>query len=248
MTLKIASIKIPLVALIITLLAVAVMVKLGFWQLDRAAQKQALFDDYNTSQTLAASQRTNLNTVNRPPERFEPVAVTGDFDQTRIFLIDNQLVDGQPGYHVIGLFEAASKEQYIPVNLGWVKAPSSRQQLPTIELPTQKITLEGLVQYPEANVFINQVVEPQTVSWPNRVQQFIPGEINEITGIPLTSFVVLLDKNSPHGFKRNWQPEVMPPAKHHGYALQWFSLAFAALVIFTIAIIKINKQKREETS
>ncbi|MGM0526191.1 MAG: SURF1 family protein [Pseudomonadota bacterium] len=248
MTLKIASIKIPLVALIITLLAVAVMVKLGFWQLDRAAQKQALFDDYKTSQTLTSKQRTDLNSINRQPDRFEPVTITGKFDQTRIFLIDNQLVNGQPGYHVVGLFDSVSKEQYIPVNLGWLKAPSSRQQLPSIELPNEQLTLEGLVQYPEANVFINQVVEQQSTSWPSRVQQFIPKEINEITGIPLASFVVLLDKNSPHGFKRNWQPDVMPPAKHQGYALQWFSLAFAALVIFTIAIIKINKQKREETS
>lgn len=231
----------------ITLLAVSVMVKLGFWQLARAEEKQRMFDDYQQGQLLGPDEGAQLQLLRRQPDRFEPVSVTGRFDKQRIFLVDNEMRQGRPGYHVIGLLQETGLEDPLAVNLGWVAAPSSRQQLPEVVLPEQRVTLAGLIRYPEANVFINQVVEQQSALWPRRVQQFIPSQITELTGIELAPYVVLLSEHEPFGFQRDWQPRVMRPEKHHAYALQWFTLAVAALIIFVIAVITTNKQKQEES-
>lgn len=246
MSLKITNIKVPIVAGIITLLAVVVMVKLGFWQLDRAAEKQALFDDYQQSASDSMTSLANLNTLKRQPQRFERIQASGHFDPQRYFLIDNKISDGVPGYHVIGLLKLSDHSSYLAVNLGWLKAPRLRSELPEVKLPSQAVKVTGLVQLPQENVFISNEQEQAVGIWPQRVPEFIPKQVAENYQIPLQPFVVLLAEQQSFGYKRQWQPNVMPPEKHHGYALQWFSLAMAALVIFGFAVIKINKQKQEE--
>jgi len=46
--------RVPIIPTVIVLLAVAVMVRLGFWQLDRLAQKEALLANYAAAQTMFA--------------------------------------------------------------------------------------------------------------------------------------------------------------------------------------------------
>ena len=55
---------------------------------------------------------------------------------------------------------------------------------------------------------------------------------------------MLLNAQDNSTFIRNWQPVVMPPEKHMAYAVQWFLLGVAALVIFIIA--QRNKLKRNK--
>ena len=57
-------------------------------------------------------------------------------------------------------------------------------------------------------------------------------------------FVVLLNPQETSSYVRNWQPVVMAPEKHLAYAVQWFLLGFAALVVFVIA--QRNKLKRNK--
>jgi len=41
-----------------------------------------------------------------------------------------------------------------------------------------------------------------------------------------------LDTDISSGFVRQWTPDVMPPERHEAYALQWFTFALVAIVIF----------------
>lgn len=222
------------------------MVKLGFWQLDRAAQKQALFEDYQQHSNSEQQSPANLNLIKRQPQRFEAVQASGTFAPDHVFFIDNQIHQGVPGYHVIGLLNLSGQNRLLPVNLGWLEAPRLRTELPSVTLPTGQVTVTGLVQHPQENVFINNEREQQVGIWPQRVPEFLPEQIAANYQLPLLPYVVLLSEQQSFGYTRQWQPNVMPPEKHHAYALQWFSLAIAALVIFGFAVIKITKQKQEE--
>lgn len=224
------------------------MVKLGFWQLDRAAEKRAFMHDYHHQQD---SKAVDLSLLDRLPRRFEPLRVTGQFDPQRYFLLDNQIMEGQPGYHVIALlkpktFAPAQQTNYLPINMGWIPAPSDRQQLPHVELPSETVTLRGMARFPSDNLFIGDTFERQQTPWPKRIQQFLPTRIDEQLTLGLPPYVMLLDSDNPHGFARHWTPNVMQPERHHAYALQWFSLAVAALVIFSILVIKMNKNTTED--
>jgi cytochrome oxidase assembly protein ShyY1 len=46
--------------------------------------------------------------------------------------------------------------------------------------------------------------------------------------------LILLDPEEPDGFVRNWTAPGFPPMRHVGYAVQWFGLALALLVIYIV--------------
>ena len=80
--------------------------------------------------------------------------------------------------------------------------------------------------------------------WPLRVQQVELDKFSAVIEQELLPFIVYVSKNESIGFKKNWQPIVMPPEKHRGYAFQWFSLAAAWLLLMCWAKFGNNKKKR----
>jgi len=103
-----------------TVLAIGFLVKLGFWQLDRAAEKQTLFDDFAAAKTQAdAVDFTMLPRRTESLDRYQPVQLNGSFIDGYL-LLDNQIYQGQAGYHVIGLLSSNDRPQLVPVNMGWV--------------------------------------------------------------------------------------------------------------------------------
>ena len=59
------------------------------------------------------------------------------------------------------------------------------------------------------------------------------------TRSPVTSCYSMRTKRTV--FVRDWRPAVMGPGKHLSYAVQWFGLAIALIVIF-IVNLKRNTQ------
>jgi len=57
----------------------------------------------------------------------------------------------------------------------------------------------------------------------------------------LYPFTLLMDPNISYGFIRDWQPVVMKPEKHLGYAFQWFALAGTLMIIFIGVNVRKNK-------
>ena len=147
MILKKTNIRFPLIATLVTLLAIVVLVKLGFWQLERAKEKGKLFSDYAQQQSKGdAAALSQLGTISSESDRFLFVKMRGGFVPQPIFLLDNQIQDGTVGYQVIALFQPqAMSENYVPVNMGWLPAPASRQSLPEVNIPSGQHRLTGFL-------------------------------------------------------------------------------------------------------
>lgn len=230
-----------------TVLAIGFLVKLGFWQLDRATEKQALFDDF-----AAAKAQANAVEFRELPQqtdtlgRYQPVQITGIFSENYL-LLDNQIYQGQAGYHVLGLLRATDRTQLVPINMGWVPVGLDRTQLPQLELPKGIVTVKGWFYRASTDGFslAEQIVEPNGPPW--RVQQLDFDKISEALELPIATSVVLLSETEEYGWPRNWQPQVMPPEKHQAYALQWFSLAVALLIVVLLVRRSITKTKKEGT-
>ena len=87
--------------------------------------------------------------------------------------------------------------------------------------------------------------------WPLRVQKVDFDAIGEQLGVELAPFEirvtpeVALGNNTP--LPRHWQDvTVMGPERHKAYALQWFALALAALLIYVAAALR-NWRKARKT-
>ncbi|HET8815974.1 MAG TPA: SURF1 family protein [Pseudidiomarina sp.] len=241
-----------LIAVTLTVLAIFILVNLGLWQLERADEKQALFDDFALNQTQSVDLALQPDPL---PARYQSVEVTGTFTDNRYFLLDNQIWQGQVGYQVIGLLAVEELPFLVPINMGWVTAGIDRNYLPELTLPTGEVHIEGLFYVPAEDAFMlgDQVIEAG--SWPQRIQQLKLDALSDATQLPLAPYVVLLSAGyqtasansspSEFGWPRQWQPQVMTPQKHRAYAWQWFSLAIACCLVFWFAS-RSKKTKTED--
>lgn len=235
--------KLPLLATILTLIAVSVMTWLGFWQLDRAEQKQLRVKQIEDRQQQGYRSLDEISGKNEDI-RDLPLRVTGRFEPRKVLLWDNRIYEGQVGYEVLGIFSTAYGN--LLVNLGWTPAPKYRDELPDVELPQGHINLQGVVVMPQANPMISES-ELQSTHWPLRIQQPSLVRLEEVVAMPLMPFILQLTDATVFGYKSNWRPVVMPAQKHYGYAVQWFGLALACLMVFILALYKKNKGKVNET-
>lgn len=226
----------PVLATLITVIAVAVMVSLGCWQLARMDQKQQRL--HSIAQKEAQAPMHVAQALQSYSEvRDIPVSFTARVDIDRVILLDNQIYQGKPGYAVIA--PVSSEGQQFLVNLGWVAAPAQRDQLPVISIPSQRLSVEGVISVPGKNRLISETTT-QFNTFPLRLQQIDITTLNLQWGTSMPNILVqrLASEPSLPGFTPNWQAVVMPPEKHLGYAIQWFGLALAAVVIFFSVLLR----------
>lgn len=203
-----------------------VLISLGVWQLNRAAEKQVLLDQWQQEAESLAWQ----DIVARDLTNGRPVTLTGLYGG-RTWLLDNRTRDGVSGYEVLTEFRPLEGPPVV-INRGWVQAPRTRDQLPDVDTPEGVFTLEGRVSdYPVPPVLMDQpAVDNQ---WPRRVQSLpekaARQEIPELPGRILR----LSGERQPGAYRADWEPDLMGPQTHYGYATQWFALA-AALTILTV--------------
>ena len=115
--------KLPIVPTILVALAVAVMIGLGIWQLERRQQKEALLASY-----AAAAGKPPLGWPSIPPKEPLPLfrAATGYCLSVIGFrTAPGQNVGGEPGFLVIADCRTGAEGPGLSVELGWSKNPNA---------------------------------------------------------------------------------------------------------------------------
>jgi surfeit locus 1 family protein len=215
------------------MLLVPLFVSLGFWQLGRAQERDALnvLQDLRAQEVpLVISERDRLD-----PEsiRYRQVVLEGQFDRAHQFLVDNQLDNGNAGYHVLVPFRLSRGGQALMVNRGWLPVGSDRKILPDIGgLPEGIVTVKG-----RADLFFRvglrlKGAEIPSETWPSLVQVPESQALSRHLGYAVEGFQVLLDPAEKGGFGRHFRSVRLDVSKNRGYALQWFLFAAATFIIF----------------
>lgn len=207
---------------------------LGAWQLERAEDKRGLQAAFENPPTL-----DRLQPGSATPE-FARLTLRGRFDPERHVLVDNRVLDGSAGVHVLTPFRPASGGPLLLVNRGWLPLPPDRAALPEVTTPTEALTLHGhLGRLPQPGLRLG---EPETldpaqatvlVTYPD--QSYISAWLGEAPHPQ----VLYLDATSPGGFAgRDWRPVVMTARRHTAYAVQWFALAATAVVAWVVLAMR----------
>ena len=217
---------------VVGLLLLALLISLGFWQLDRAAQKRALLQAYDDRPT-DASIRVDEQFALGPGWRYRRAQIIGSYDHAHQFLLDNRVLQGRVGYHVLTPLRLAQGDAVVLVNRGWVAQGATRADLPPLPAPADaELSIEGLIDFPSDKVFVLGEGEDRDPGWPKVLQQIRLDLQAQQLGVRLLPMVLLLDKDQPGGFVREWNPVVVGPERHVGYAVQWFALAAALVILY----------------
>jgi len=200
-------------------------VALGFWQIDRGAQKRAIEDARIASFGALPVDETRLEDA--PP--YARVRVEGRYDGQHQFLVDNHTRHGVPGYVVITPFDSVGGRRLL-VNRGWVEAPASRSELPNVPVTDADVRIVGSLWTASATTKDTSAWDGR---WPKRIEQFDAARIGEAANAS-RPVEFRLEEDQPGSLEPIVLGEEMSSTRHFGYAVQWFAMAVALVVAYVV--------------
>lgn len=221
--------KIRLVPALLILLVVAVTVRLGFWQRDRAHQKEAL------QASIEQAGHARPMVVGAIPlalsaVEFHRVRVRGTFMPERVVYLDNRMHDDQPGFYVVMPLKLDGGG-YVLVNRGWLpRNIAQRTAIAPYETPAGSVEVDGIARANASSAFELGAGG----SAPNtRIRQNLDvAAYATETGLPLQPFVIQqtgFGGAVRDGLVRDWPAPTMGVERNYGYMFQWWGMAVAAL-------------------
>lgn len=225
------------------------LLALGMWQLDRSEQKRTLLELQEQAVATETLHLSDLSAAmkNTALQRYRQVSVTGHYDVTHQFLIDNQISSGKAGYFVLTPFVLSGDSKAILVNRGWIPLNQDRSILPELQINNPEATIIGRINnFPSVGIKLAGAEIP-TEGWPSVVQVVDSAVLAEKLGYLLFQFQLELAKELPDGYKRDWRTStIMSPEQHTAYAIQWFALALTLTILFIWYSFKKNDAQSKE--
>lgn len=216
--------------LILTLLFVALALFLGFWQLDRAEQKQELLEMYSQRGQTTVPLQSVIDDWEK--HQYQRIETQGSFLPDKQIFLENQVHDRQVGYHAYIPFRTENGDTIL-VNTGWQKELREKDNI-----SNASVRIEALLRPPpEVGIRLGSL-DQTTFDRPLRTPYMDIDWIGKRLGLEPASFILLLAENGKDATGNDWSPVRMPPEKHRAYAITWFSLAFALTVLFLIYSFK----------
>lgn len=222
---------------LIVLIAMAIMVRLGFWQLDRLAQRRA-----RNAQILAqiAAPPLNLNTDPIPADlsafKYRRIVARGHFDFPHQFALKNRTYHDRPGVDLITPLVLEGRNEAVLVDRGWIPYDRAAPEAwATFDAPRGTVTITGfvgLVATPPPNARRPIIPDPRE----RAVFYIDPPSLADLFPYPLLPFYIVWmpqegEDNTALPLKHTPQYD-LSEGPHLGYAIQWFLFAAAAPVVY----------------
>ncbi|MGV1013591.1 MAG: SURF1 family protein [Methyloceanibacter sp.] len=235
-----------LVALTATVLAaLAVLIGLGLWQLNRLHWKEgviAQIEARSKAPPITLDGAIALANEGRDPSYYR-VRVEGRFhhERERHYYATS---DGKPGWHVITPLQTADGDKVL-VDRGFVpedlKDPAARPRGQIEEI----VTITGIVRAPEVPGLFTPDNEPETNRWfwrdlTGMTASMFPEGVTEVAPF----FLEAEAGDVPGGWPRGGQTRLTIVNNHLQYAITWFALAACLAVIYAVYVFGAYRGKR----
>lgn len=216
---------------IATALMATLLFNLGLWQLNRAHYKETVLERMEQRADSKPFELTELLRMDADINDF-PVQLRGRFLNDFNFLLDNRPHQQIPGYEV--LTPMLVDNHIVLINRGWIAQGADRSKPPLVPALEGEIDVTGRSHVPNPDFFVLKEDEYTQVSWPFLIQKIDLEKSAPLFDYPMAPFILRLDPDPASGFVREWHSHFMGPEKHYGYAVQWFGLFAALLVIYVV--------------
>tara|TARA_B100000035_G_scaffold210907_1_gene180544 strand:+ start:13929 stop:14666 length:738 start_codon:yes stop_codon:yes gene_type:complete len=229
------------------LIVFSILVKLGFWQLERADQKKNLNESYKLRQ---AEDVVHLNTHNNISDKelllWRRVSLNGSFYKEKNLIVDNQIFRHEAGFNVLTPFKIDGTGMTILINRGWHKNLINREQVPVINNVDDIYQIKGYavkIPVPGINLGGNNIeIINSSLA---RFQRINIDEINDFYQANFLPYMIYLEPLIDDEYTSNFKLPVPDSEKNYGYAFQWFAFAITLLIIFLrLGITRNDKQTK----
>ena len=223
-----------------TLLGMALTARLGWWQLDRAAQKIAIREATQARAQLPALPAGELASSDAAPAALEAqlerhVELRGRWLSERTVFLDNRPMQGRFGFIVVTPLLLEGRDAAVLVQRGWAPRDMvERTRLPQLSDPPAIVRVSGRLAASPSRVYeigeagsgaIRQNLDRSAYARETGLKLLAPTVVQlapaELDGRPLAD-----------GLSRDWPAPDLGLQKHYGYAFQWFALSALILILY----------------
>ncbi len=224
------------------LLVVATGIALGRWQLDRAAQKEALATQLAERLQAPPVPVAGLESGGDPAALWHrQVLLEGEWVPGRLWFLDNRQMGGRVGFFVLAPLRLDGG-RVVLVQRGWVPRDfQDRLRVPAVPTPAGPVVVVGRVAPPPPRLY--ELGE----GGGGAIRQNVDlAALAQETGLPLLPLSVLQTGDARDGLLRDWPAPAAGVHKHYGYAFQWFGLSalFAFLYVWFQLIVPRRRRQR----
>ncbi|SEL59087.1 SURF1 family protein [Nitrosovibrio tenuis] len=218
---------------VVAVVVIAIMVQLGNWQLSRAREKESRQEKLDT-----LSQQSPVSLPADPVKledfQYRKIEVHGLYLPEHTVYLDNKIYKGMVGYHIITPLRIGTSSMHVLVNRGWVAADRDRSKLPGVITPDGPVVVSGIA----ANA-VQKTLELSKEMVSGQVWENLDLErYRSTTGLQLQPLMILQQNDVKDGLVREWARPDLGIGKNLGYALQWFAMALAVLIIYLVLSVK----------
>lgn len=227
-----------LITTLMVIAAVAGMVRLGIWQLDRLAERRAFnarvsaqvgAPELSLNGALAHGEVTGPQLMEM---EYRPAVVTGTYDPQNEIILRNQVYESRPGYHLLTPLRVEGTDQAVIVDRGFIPLEESSPAARAKYAQAGSVTVRGVIRQPHVPRFFG-VPDPTLAPGETRLDAWNAinvARLQEQVGYPLLPVYLLAspDPELTGGPLASLDTPDLSEGPHMGYAIQWFT--FAALL------------------
>lgn len=235
------------IILIAALAAAAGTARLGWWQLDRAAQKNAMQQRLDARRHMPALPQAELaeTAEQAASQHHRSIELRGRWIADATVFLENRPMDGRVGFLALTPLRLADGSAVI-VQRGWLPRDNNdRSRVSAPPVPAGEVTLRARVAPPPGRLYefesagsgaIRQNLD--LASFAQEIRHTLrPLSVLQETGRPAPN----------DGLLRQWPAPAADVHKHYGYAFQWFALSALIVGLYVwFQIIRARRPARRE--
>jgi surfeit locus 1 family protein len=230
----------------VTLVVVSLFVRLAYWQQDRAAQKQAIYQNVLERRTAPVITDSTVLAITPPAELlWRRARLAGQYWPSPQILLDNQVHDGRAGYHVLAPFALDNGDTML-VDRGWIPIPDLRSAVPDLPTVAGPATAHGILAPPPASG-IRLSDRADRIDALNttviRVQRLDPTLLASYVSRLRLPPVLYLDANETGALITELPEPGDRGERQQAYALLW--LIFAGLTVGAFVVLNFDRRAHE---
>jgi surfeit locus 1 family protein len=232
-----------IVVLLAALALATLTARLGFWQMDRAVQKQQLQERLDQRRALPALAGEQLprRAADVPDVQDRLARLQGRWLAQHTVYLDNRPMDNRTGFYAVTPLLLADGTAVL-VQRGWLPRDlQDRSRITAYNTPLGETVAQGRIA-----PWLPRLYElGDAASGPIRQNLELDGFGRE-SGLALRPWVLIQQdgpETQPDGLLRQWPAPASGVAKHHGYAFQWFALC--ALTIGLYVWFQLIRPRRQ---